>query len=335
MRWPVPVAGAVGRRVGREPVRVLRARRRARTLDRHAEVSGGRASAAGGVDLGGAGHRQDDARRAGGADGARLRARTSCTGAARRDSASRTSRGSPRCRSWSTRPTKRCSRVRRGERATRWRGCSRSLARRLVDAGAVGGQRRGHRTVLDPRGRRAAPRAGLDEQRRWWWCSTTCTGWTRRACSCCATWSPPAVPMAVLVVGTFRESDLSRAHPLIGCARRSAPRSRASIASICRVSKTSRSSTCWARRRATRWPTTGLTSRTRCAARRAATRSSWWRSSATSPRPGQFVQDDDGRWVLSADLDRLGLAVERARGGRAPGRASGRTDRTGNVLSPR
>ncbi len=43
---------------------------------------------------------------------------------------------------------------------------------------------------------------------------TTCTGPTSRRCTSCSTWRESCRGCGVLVVGTYRDTDLSRTHPL-------------------------------------------------------------------------------------------------------------------------
>ena len=46
-------------------------------------------------------------------------------------------------------------------------------------------------------------------------CSTTCSGRTRRACSCLRHLIAAEQPLRVLVLGTYRDSELSRSHPFL------------------------------------------------------------------------------------------------------------------------
>ncbi len=62
-----------------------------------------------------------------------------------------------------------------------------ALAEQAAGPCAVEGDRRRHRAVPAVRGGGRAAGHGVASISRSWWCWTTCSGPTRRACSCCGT----------------------------------------------------------------------------------------------------------------------------------------------------
>ena len=115
-----------------------------------------------------------------------------------------------------------------------------------------------------------------------------------------------AIPMSVLVIGTFRESDLSRAHPLIGALadlRREPSVDRLDLLGLEEIEIID---------------LLGAAAGHDVADQGVALAHALRRETGGNPfflvevirhlaAAGSFVQDDAGRWVLSTDLDDLGL----------------------------
>ena len=234
-------------------------------------------------------------------------ARSWCTGAATRTSASRTSRG-PRCSPTSSAHAPDdvlAAHVdARGQRA----GAARARARspragpaRLVErrrVGAVPAVRCGRRPAGSGVGagtaRARARRPALGGP------SDGPAPASRRVGRCAA--------------ATARDRHVPRLRPRRRSparrgARRAAPGAGASSGSRCAASATTSSSPCSRRLPATRWPKTASPCATRCWPRPTATRSSSVRCSGTSPRPGPSIRTSTAAGSPSQDLRTSGLPV--------------------------
>ena len=104
--------------------------------------------------------------------------------------------------------------VRAGARRRRHRpgrlGGARAAARAARAAGAGAGAGalpavRRHHHLPEERRRSAS---------RWCWCWTTCTGRTSRRCCCCSSWRASCAGARLLVLGTYRDVEVRRQHPL-------------------------------------------------------------------------------------------------------------------------
>ena len=102
-----------------------------------------------------------------------------------------------------------------GRTARSWRDSCRQLGEPDAGSAAVEGDRRRHAsgTCCSPPSWACWSRCRASG--RSCWCSTTCNGPTRPACSCSVTWSRPKSPMRLLVLGTYRDSELSRSQPFV------------------------------------------------------------------------------------------------------------------------
>ena len=89
-----------------------------------------------------------------------------------------------------------------------------ALQKRLGDLPVAPEHRSRHRALPPLRGRGGTAASRQSRDARCSSCSTTCTGRTSRASSCCATWWPTPRRARLLVIGTYRDAELSASHPL-------------------------------------------------------------------------------------------------------------------------